>query len=65
VAVRCIGNRLKQAPLDALLGLGYTPLRYRGMAHPAIKPGESAKEVLTRSVKATADVVTNPTVGEL
>jgi hypothetical protein len=26
--------------------------------------GESAKEVLTRSVKATADVVTNPTVGE-
>ena len=55
---------LKQAPLDALLALGYKPLRYRGMAHPPIKPGETAKEVLTRSVKATADVVTNPTVGE-
>jgi len=55
---------LKQAPLGALLGLGYKPLRYRGMAHPPIKPGERAKEVLTRSVKATADVVTHPTVGE-
>jgi hypothetical protein len=40
------------------------PLRYRGMAHPRLKPGESAKEVLTRSVKATADVVPNPTVSE-
>ncbi len=55
---------LKQAPLDKLLALGYTPLRYRGMAHPPLKPGESAKEVLTRSVKATADMVPNPTVGE-
>ena len=55
---------LKQAPLAALLGLGYKPLRYRGMAHPMLKPGESAKEVLTRAVKATADMVPNPTVGE-
>jgi hypothetical protein len=55
---------LKQAPLAALLGLGYKPLRYRGMAHPSLKPGKSAKEVLTRSVKATADVVPSPTVGE-
>ncbi len=55
---------LKQAPLDKMLALGYTPLRYRGMAHPPLKPGEAPKEVLTRSVKATADIVTEPTVGE-
>jgi hypothetical protein len=55
---------LKQAPLAALLDLGYKPLRYRGMAHPSVKPGESAKEVISRSVKATADIVPNPTVGE-
>lgn len=55
---------LKQAPLDALLALGYKPLRYHGMAHPPLKPGASAKEVLTRSVKATALTVPNPTVGE-
>lgn len=55
---------LKQAPLDKMLALGYTPLRYRGMAHPPVKPGEAPKEVLTRAVKATADVVTDPTVGE-
>jgi hypothetical protein len=55
---------LKQAPLAALLDLGYKPLRYRGMAHPSVKPGRSAKEVLSRSVKATADVVPNPTIGE-
>jgi hypothetical protein len=34
------------------------------MEHPPVKPGSSAKEVLTRAVKATADVVPNPTVGE-
>ena len=45
---------------DALLALGYQPLRYRGMA----RPGDSAKEILTRAVKATAAVVPNPTVGE-
>lgn len=55
---------LKQAPLDKMLALGYKPLRYRGMAHPPLKPGESAKEVLTRAVKATAETVPNPTVGE-
>lgn len=55
---------LKQAPLAALLELGYKPLRYRGMAHPPVPPGHSAKEVLTRSVKATAIIVPNPTIGE-
>lgn len=55
---------LKQAPLAALLELGYKPLRYRGMAHPPVPPGSSAKEVLTRSVKATAITVPNPTIGE-
>lgn len=55
---------LKQAPLDKMLALGYKPLRYHGMAHPRLKPGEGEKEVLTRSVKATADIVPNPTVGE-
>jgi len=52
---------LKKAPLDSLLALGYKPLRYRGMAHEAVP---SAKEVLTRGVKATAVAVPNPTVGE-
>ena len=52
---------LKQAPLDALLALGYQALRYRGMAREA---APSAKEVLTRGVKATAVSVANPTVGE-
>lgn len=55
---------LKQAPLAAMLDLGYKPLRYRGMAHPPLKPGETPREILTRSVKATADIVPNPTVGE-
>lgn len=55
---------LKQAPLAALLELGYKPLRYRGMAHPPQKPGESPREILTRSVKASADIVTHPTIGE-
>lgn len=55
---------LKQAPLDALLALGYQPLRYRGMAHEPVPAGTMAKEVLTRAVKATAATVRNPTVGE-
>jgi hypothetical protein len=55
---------LKQAPLAAMLELGYKPLRYRGMAHPPLKPGEAPREILTRAVKATADIVPNPTVGE-
>ena len=52
---------LKQAPLAAMLELGYLPLRYRGMAH---EPTPSGKEILTRAVKAQAAVVTNPTIGE-
>lgn len=55
---------LKEAPLASLLDLGYQPLRYRGMARAAVKPGGSAKDVLTRSVKATAIPVPKPTVGE-
>lgn len=55
---------LKQAPLDKLMALGYTPLRYRGMARAALGPGESAPEVLTRSVKAASISVPEPTVGE-
>jgi len=55
---------LKQAPLAALLALGYQPLRYRGMAHESLPTGVSAKEVLTRGEKATSVVVENPTVGE-
>jgi hypothetical protein len=55
---------LKQAPLDALIALGYRPLRYRGMAHEAVPSGKAPPEVLTRGVKATAVAVPNPTVGE-
>ena len=52
---------LKQAPLDALLALGYQPLRYRGMATETRTDG---KQVLTRSARASAVVVEKPTVGE-
>lgn len=55
---------LKQAPLDALLALGYKPLRYKGMAYEPVPSGKQPKEVLTRAVKASAAIVTNPTVGE-
>ncbi|MEI6653133.1 MAG: hypothetical protein WCP45_00050 [Verrucomicrobiota bacterium] len=55
---------LKQAPLDALLALGYTALRYRGMAREVAPDSKSAKEVLTRGVKATAMAVPQPTIGE-
>lgn len=55
---------LKQAPLDKLLALGYKPLRYRGMARATLMPGQSAKEVLTRAVKAASIPVPEPTVGE-
>ncbi|HEY1049729.1 MAG TPA: hypothetical protein VGE39_08245 [Prosthecobacter sp.] len=55
---------LKQAPLEALLALGYKPLRYRGMAHEPVPSGKEPREVLTRAVKASAAVVTNPTIGE-
>lgn len=52
---------LKQAPLAALLALGYQPLRYRGMASEA---RIDVKEVMTRAVLNTAALVPNPTVGE-
>lgn len=55
---------LKQAPLDALLALGYKPLRYKGMAYETVPSGKQPREVLTRAVKAGAIVVPNPTVGE-
>ncbi|OYW70473.1 MAG: hypothetical protein B7Z37_30615 [Verrucomicrobia bacterium 12-59-8] len=55
---------LKQAPLDALLALGYKPLRYKGMARELVPSGKQPKEVLTRAIKASAIVVANPTVGE-
>lgn len=55
---------LKRAPLDALLALGYKPMRYKGMAYEQVPSGKQPKEVLTRAVKAGAHVVTNPTVGE-
>lgn len=61
---RCAASALpgiKEAPLDALLALGYQPLRYRGMAH---EPSVSGKEVLTRSIRSRASVVPAPTVGE-
>ena len=52
---------LKQAPLEALLALGYQPLRYRGMATEDRPDG---KQVLARAVRSTAEVVTQPVVGE-
>jgi hypothetical protein len=52
---------LKEAPLAALLELGYTPLRYLGMAY---EPRTSGKEVLTRSAISKAATVTEPVVGE-
>jgi cell wall-associated NlpC family hydrolase len=52
---------LKQAPVDALIALGYQPLRYRGMATTTATDG---KQVLTRGARTAAAVVTNPVVGE-
>jgi hypothetical protein len=52
---------LKQAPVDALMALGYQPLRYRGMARDTRTDG---KQVLTRAARESADVVTHPTIGE-
>ena len=52
---------LKRARLDALLALGYQPLRYRGMAAEMRSEG---KEILTRSARAASVVVNNPTIGE-
>jgi len=55
---------LKQAPLDALLALGYKPLRYNGMAREDVPSGKQPREILTRAAKASAAIVTNPTIGE-
>jgi hypothetical protein len=55
---------LKQAPLEALLALGYKPLRYNGMAREDMPSGKQPREVLTRAAKAGASVVTHPTIGE-
>ncbi|MDB6133591.1 MAG: hypothetical protein JWM59_1834 [Verrucomicrobiales bacterium] len=55
---------LKQAPLDSLLALGYQPLRYNGMAQEPVPDGKQPREVLTRAVKSTAAVITDPTIGE-
>ncbi len=52
---------LKRASLEALLALGYQPLRYRGMATETRTDG---KQVLTRGVRSTAIFVANPTIGE-
>jgi len=52
---------LKEAPLTALLALGYTPLRYRGMAREETPSG---KEVLSRSVRARAIPIPAPVVGD-
>lgn len=52
---------LKQAPTQALIDLGYQPLRYKGMAREAQPSG---KEVLTRAVRAQAIVIANPVIGE-
>lgn len=55
---------LKRAPLQALLDLGYKPLRYRGMAVEIVPTGKEPRMVLTRAAKASAEVITHPTVGE-
>ncbi len=52
---------LKASPLDALLALGFQPLRYHGMARETVPSG---KEVLTRSIKSTAAIVPEPIIGE-
>ena len=52
---------LKEAPLDALLALGYQPLRYHGMAREATPSG---KEVLTRAIRSQAISIPNPTIGD-
>ncbi len=52
---------LKQAPLNALIELGYQPLRYRGMATETRTDG---KQVLTRAARSAVEVIAKPTVGE-
>lgn len=52
---------LKEAPLAALMALGYQPLRYRGMAREAVASG---KEVLTRAMRSRAIPIPDPVIGE-
>ena len=52
---------LKEAPLAALIDLGYQPLRYRGMAREAVPSG---KEVLTRAMRSRAIPIPDPIVGD-
>jgi hypothetical protein len=52
---------LKRAPLAALIELGYQPLRYRGMARG---PATDGKEVLSRAVRGSAEVIAVPSIGE-
>ncbi len=52
---------LKQAPIDGLIALGYQPLHYRGMATEEKVDG---KEVLTRSVRTTVEIIPKPSIGE-
>jgi len=52
---------LKVSPLEKILALGYKPLRYRGMAR---ETGPAGKEILTRAVRSSAIVVTDPVIGE-
>jgi hypothetical protein len=52
---------LKQAPIEALLALGYQPLRYRGMAAEARTDG---KQVLTRAARTSASIIAAPSIGE-
>jgi hypothetical protein len=51
---------LKVSPLAKLIGLGFQPLHYRGMAREELPSG---KEILTRGVRSRAVVVANPVVG--
>jgi cell wall-associated NlpC family hydrolase len=52
---------LKESPLQAILDLKFQPLHYRGMARQEVPSG---KEVLTRSVRASAVDVPNPVIGD-
>jgi hypothetical protein len=52
---------LKEAPLAALLRLGYTPLRYHGMSREVVPTG---KEILTRAMLASVISIPNPVIGE-
>lgn len=52
---------LKESPTKKLMALGYTPLRYRGMAHA---PLPSDKEVITRAIREGVVSIADPVVGD-